>query len=252
MRIPGGRASGPVGEYGGHMPDFQEAAAALAQAEDDDAGTMARTLVDFLPVNGAALSRIGDFLGTETLAASDATVASLDELQFDLGEGPCWDALATLTPVLHPDIRLMPPKIWPAFRRRLEDHGVAAIFAFPLAVGPLRIGAIDLYSVTPTGLDPAQTTETTALASIISRHVLRDALRSAGEREPQPSLYSRRTIHQATGFVIAQCGISAEDAYLLLQGHAFAEGVSMDQIAQDVVAGRLAFSATGTTIGASR
>ncbi|MDQ4138778.1 MAG: GAF and ANTAR domain-containing protein [Actinomycetota bacterium] len=213
---------------------------------------MARTLVEFLPVDGASIATIGDFLGTETLAASDPTIASLEELQFDLGEGPCWDALATLAPVIHPDVAAIPEGIWPAYRRGLENHRVAAIFAFPLAIGPMRIGAIDLYAVTPTKLDQTHASETAALASIISRHVLRGALRSAGGNEPRQGNYSRRTIHQATGFLIAQCGISADDAYLLLQGHAFAEGVSMDEIAHEVVAGRLGFEATGAVIGDSR
>ena len=213
---------------------------------------MTRTLVEFLPVNGASVSTVGDFLGTETLAATDATIAKIDEHQFDLGEGPCWDALATLEPVLEPDVREHPRKVWPAFSKRLEDHGVAAIFAFPLAIGPLRIGAIDLYSTTPAELDNTTTTQTSALASIISRHVLRDALRSAGADTGPRGPYSRRTIHQATGFVIAQCGVSTDDAYLLMQGHAFAEGVSMEETAGETLAGRLVFTAAGTTIGDSR
>ena len=49
--------------------------------------------VAFLPVTGAAVSTLGDVLGSETLSASDAHAARLDEVQFDLGEGPCWDAL---------------------------------------------------------------------------------------------------------------------------------------------------------------
>jgi ANTAR domain/GAF domain len=233
------------------MPDFEDAAQALSRADDNPAA-MAQTLVDFLPVNGASVSTIGNFLGTETLAASDRLIAKIDELQFDLGEGPCWDALATLRPVLEPDLRTRVLSKWPAFSPALHDHGVAAIFAFPLAVGPLRIGAIDLYAVTPTRLGEEQTTETSALASIISRHVLRDALRTAGTDAPAPSgPYSRRTVHQATGFVIAQCGVSAEDAHLLLQGHAFAEGLSMDEVAREVLSGRLVFTAAGTTIGDS-
>lgn len=234
------------------MQGFQRAAEALSGAEDDSA-VLARTLADFLPVTGASVSTLGDFLGTETVSASDATIARLDEAQFDLGEGPCWDALATLSPVLEPDLRERPGRRWPAFSRALEAHDVAAVFAFPLAVGPLRIGAIDLYSVEPTKLGEDTTTEATALASIISRHVLRGALRAAGTNEAfVGGPFSRRTVHQATGFVIAQCGVSAEDAHLLLQGHAFAEGVSMDEIAQEVLAGRLVFTAAGTTIGDSR
>ena len=45
------------------------------------------------PVTGSAVSTVGGFLGSETVAASDEYAARLDELQFDLGEGPCWDAV---------------------------------------------------------------------------------------------------------------------------------------------------------------
>ncbi len=212
---------------------------------------MTRGLAEFLEVEGASVAKVGGILGTETLAASDATIARIDELQFDLGEGPCWDAVATLEPVLISDIRTA-QNAWPAFTRQLAGQGITTMFAFPLAIGPLRIGAMDMYASTPVILDRTTTAQAGALASIVSRHVLRDAVRSVGDRKSGGGPHSRRAIHQATGFVIAQCGVSAEDAYLLLQGQAFAEGVPMDQIAQEVVSGRLIFSATGATIGESR
>ncbi len=234
------------------MPEFQAAATALSRAEDGPAG-MTRTLLDFLPVSGASLSTVGDLHGTETLAASDEVITMIDELQFDLGEGPCWDAIASRKPVLEPDVRGCPRHSWPAFSRALADQNVAAIFAFPLAVGPLRVGAIDLYSNEPAQLTEDRTVETSALASIIGRQVLRDALRSAGSDGPRTGgPHSRRTVHQATGFVIAQCGVSVEDAHLLLQGHAFAEGVTMEEIAREVVEGGLVFTATGTVLGDSQ
>ena len=55
--------------------------------------------------------------------------------------------------------------------------------------------------------------------------------------------YSRRRVHQATGMVLAQADVSAEDAELLLQGRAFAEGVSMTDIADAVLEGRVSFAA---------
>lgn len=60
--------------------------------------------------------------------------------------------------------------------------------------------------------------------------------------------FSRRHVHQATGMVLAQVGVSPEDAELLLQGHAFATGTSMREVADDVLAGRLSFATRPTGI----
>jgi AmiR/NasT family two-component response regulator len=52
----------------------------------------------------------------------------------------------------------------------------------------------------------------------------------------------RAEIHQATGMVIAQLGINPTDAFARLRAHAFTEGVSLGDVARDVVARRLHFT----------
>ncbi|HEY8588384.1 MAG TPA: GAF and ANTAR domain-containing protein [Naasia sp.] len=232
---------------------FSSTAAALVAAEGSTAD-LTGPLLGFLAVDGASISTLGDFLGTETVAASDGVIARIDEIQFDLGEGPCWDAMASARPILEPDLRRAPRHHWPAFSPAAEKEDVAAIFAFPLLIGPLRIGAIDLYAREPGELGEETTSQTSRLASIISRNVLRRALLD-GAAEPadrDAAPFSRRAVHQATGFVIAQCGVSAEDAHLLLQGHAYAEGRSMREVADDVLSGRLSFTADGWSIEEAR
>ena len=54
--------------------------------------------------------------------------------------------------------------------------------------------------------------------------------------------YSRRVVHQATGMVLAQLDISADDARLVIQGHAYAASRSMMEVAQDIVDGRINFA----------
>jgi AmiR/NasT family two-component response regulator len=83
----------------------------------------------------------------------------------------------------------------------------------------------------------------------VSRHVLRRALSTSEVGEPEDNApNSRRIIHQATGFVIAQLGISAEDAHLLLQGQAFSQGRSMREVAQDVIERRLTYELSDNSI----
>ncbi len=198
--------------------------------------------VAFLPVTGAAVSTLGDVLGSETLSASDSHAARLDELQFDLGEGPCWDALRTAKPVSEPSLRTGGAARWPAFTAAIRDHPVSSIFAFPLIVGPIKLGSVDLYSRDPVQLDASDSSRASALAAVVGRHVLRGALSaSAPSYEVDANPRSRRTIHQATGVVLAQLAIDPDDALLMIQGHAFAANRSMMDVAEEIVEGRLAF-----------
>ena len=194
------------------MTDFPTAMAALEGASDFP-GAYVAPFLDVLPVTGAAVSTLGELLGSETLIASDQRAARLDELQFDLGEGPCWDAVRLGRPVLETDVRHSGR--WPAFSTAITAEDVSSIFAFPLAVGSLRFGAIDLYSTAPVRLDETQARQAGAMAAVVGRHVLRRALADIGAEEI-PTGYSRRIVHQATGVVLAQLDISPDDALSLI------------------------------------
>lgn len=223
--------------------EFAEAMESL-QRGDDRTADLSQPFVNVFPVDGAAVSTLGDFLGSETISASDDQAARLDELQFDLGEGPCWDAMLSARPVLEPDLRSRADSAWPAFSAAIAGDDVGALFAFPVLLGPLRIGAVDLYSSEPIELDLTQTHQATTLAVAIGRQILRRALATASQEyaEDAGNRFSRRLIHQATGMVLAQLGISAEDAGLVIQGQAFATSRSMMEVADEIVSGRLNFS----------
>jgi GAF domain-containing protein len=206
-----------------------------------------RPVLHAIPLEGAAISTLTDFLGNETVSASGPLAARLDELQFDLGEGPCWDAMRTGKPVLEPDVKSQPNGSWPAFSQAIAGQDVGAIYAFPLAFGPLKLGAMDLYSGTPRDLSSREERQSGILAGLISRIVLDRAIRRADEPDilGAEDQFSRRLIHQATGMVLAQLDISAEDARLLIHGHAFARNTSMREIAEEILERRLDFSNKG-------
>ncbi|WP_181064374.1 GAF and ANTAR domain-containing protein [Pseudoclavibacter sp. AY1F1] len=221
--------------------DAYDAAVQTLQAPLDSVEAVADSLVDLFPVSGAAVSTIGELLGNQTVSASNEIAARLDELQFDLGEGPCWDTLATGRPVLAPNLHELPETRWPVFGAAIPRDQVGALFAFPMLVGPLQVGAIDLYAAAPTNFEPLQTKQASRLATLVARNVLRLAL-AASHDEPRPeSKHSRRKIHQATGMVLAQLETTADEATLVIQGHAFATGQPMMKVAEEILAGRLAF-----------
>lgn len=227
---------------------FDEALDALS-VPFPETSTLAQSLLEVVPVSGVAVSTLGDLLGAETLSATDERIARVDELQFDLSVGPCWDALASRAPVLEPDLLVAPTREWPALSDRLREEGIRAIFAFPLLVGPLKIGAIDMYRTEPGSMSEEHQEQVVLLSALVGRHVLRRALAQSDEAASgQTGTFSRRIVHQATGFVIAQLGVSAEDALLLIQGQAFAEDRSVEEVAEDIVTRRLRFSVEGNRI----
>jgi hypothetical protein len=149
--------------------------------------------------------------------------------------------------VIEPDIQRAPLGSWPAFVDAIQDTSVRAMFAFPLLLGPINLGVIDLYSdaVGTLRTDHEKTAE--ALAEAASRRLLHDIL---ARLERDPSLdeagteFSRRRIHQATGAVIAQLGVSAQDAALVIRAHAFATSRPVRDVADDILTWQLDFSAS--------
>jgi hypothetical protein len=162
--------------------------------------------------------------------------------------------MATKRPVLEPALMDGKPREWPTFAAAASDQGVNSMFAFPLVVGALPIGAVDLYSIPAIDLTSEQCLQAIAMSDIIGRHVLRRAIRAGEVPDAEEELggFSRRVVHQATGVVIAQLGLSPDDARLVIQGHAFAAGRPMKEVAREIVNGALTFSRQETGIESSR
>jgi hypothetical protein len=235
------------------MSDRFDRAMKALTGEESRHVNLSQPFVDVLPIHGASVSTLGRFLGNETVSATDDQAARIDELQFDLGEGPCWDAMSTSAPVLEPDIRNRPVGVWPAFSEAIRAQGVGAIFAFPMVVGPLQLGAVDLYCSSPQTLSSTDTQRSEALALVVGRLVLRHALTQLDQPESLESAspFFRRTLHQATGMVLAQLNIPPDDARLVIQAHAFATGRSVHEVSEDILNRRLDFSVSDGSPGGS-
>ncbi|SMH33133.1 ANTAR domain-containing protein [Rathayibacter oskolensis] len=195
--------------------------------------------VDDFPVGGAAISTIGSSFAGETLAASDPAAARLDEIQLDLGEGPCWDAVRSRGPVLVDDVREATPR-WPLFADEAGRIPVDAVYAFPLRVGGLDVGVVELYNLRPGPLAATVVDRirrrTTGTALQLVAQVLAD-----NDAEGRGNPHSRRVIHQATGMILARYGTTAADALLLLRAHAFALGRTVADVAEEITDRRTGF-----------
>ena len=104
------------------------------------------------------------------------------------------------------------------------------------------VGVLDLYRRTPGLLSATQMRDALNAADAATLILL--GLRSGpgDEQSWDRSWGNRAEIHQATGMVVAQLGISAADALARLRAHAFAEQRLLGEVARDVVARRLRFT----------
>ncbi|MDO9398657.1 MAG: ANTAR domain-containing protein [Herbiconiux sp.] len=165
--------------------------------------------------------------------------AELSELQIDVAQGPGWDAHSTQSPVCVPDLDAVPAGRWPLYLSGVSGSPVHAVYSFPLSIGGLRIGAVDLYSESTATFADSTVVEASVLADAAATGVLRYSLQHRHGAEGDDGPHSRREVHQATGMVIAQMQVDADDALLLIRAHAFASGRSVRETAADITSRRI-------------
>jgi hypothetical protein len=204
-------------------------------------GGLASAFLELLPVTGVAISVFDQNRRAALIEATDTTAVRLEELQFDLSEGPSVDAYLAATIVSVPD--LAAADRWPAFLQGTVGLPVGAVFAFPLLLGAACTGTVTCYRDTPGGLD-AEERDIAALCRAVAGPAFRRAIVLADHETPddRAPIESRREIHQATGMVLSQLDISATDALSRLRAYAFSSGYTVQEIARDVVSRRLNFA----------
>jgi GAF domain-containing protein len=197
-----------------------------------------------LDVDGAAISLLTASTSRETLCATDATAELLEDLQFSLGEGACMEAALTGRPVLVPDLHhSTETSRWPIFAAAvMEQSEVAALFAVPLQWGTINLGVLDLYREVPGSLSNPQLRDAISSANIAALMFLGVRTDPGDGEWLDHSLHGRAEIHQATGMVLVQLGISATDALARMRAYAFVEQRLLADVAHDVVTRRLCFT----------
>jgi hypothetical protein len=216
--------------------------AAWAESPDDTGlpAGLTTACVRALPVSGVGMALMTDEGPAGIIAATDGAAMELEELQFTLGEGPCVDASQTGRPVLQPDLARTAPLRWPAFAGGALEAGVRAVFAFPLRVGAIRVGVLDLYRDRAGPLSGDELTEALSFADAATL-VLLHAQAGAPVTGAVPVLDERAEVHQATGVASVQAGVGLAEALVLLRARAFAEGRPLRDLARDVLDGAVDF-----------
>jgi GAF domain-containing protein len=179
-----------------------------------------------------------------SICTTGGVSALIEELQYTLGEGPCVDAYRFGHPVLEPDLEAPRVARWPAFSHSAVAGGARAVFGFPMSVGSVRLGALNLYRDRPGPLTTEQHSDAAILAAVAGRALITMQTGAAPgtlDIELEAGSNLRLVVHQATGMVAEQLAITVTEALLRLRAHAFTEDRALTDVANDVVTGRVRF-----------
>lgn len=221
----------------------------------------ARRICAALGADGAAVSLTHDGPPPgEQLWSSGRTAGELEELQFTLGVGPGVDTARSGSMVLEPELRTVPADRWPGFPPGAQELGVRAVFSFPLRIGAIRVGVLLLHRGTPGPLSQDALGQAQILSGALALSLLGGRDTQGDGRPPHPAhdgsslvvdwvadraALRRAEVHQATGMVSVQLGVTPELALLRLRVHAYTRGLALLDVARDVLARKLRITDDG-------
>jgi hypothetical protein len=222
----------------------------LTQLRDaDGAGPaparLCEVCADVMAMTGAGIMLMSGHVARGSVCSSNPVSALIEDLQFTLGEGPCVDAYEQDNPVMEPDLAAGGTSRWVAFSPPAVTAGAGAVFGFPMRVGAVRIGALNVYRDHPGPLDDEQYADAIVLAGVAARAVLSmqaQALPGVLSADLEAGSDFRFVVHQASGMVSAQLEVTVGEALVRIRAFAFAHDRPLATVAEDIVARRLRFS----------
>jgi len=226
--------------------------AVASQAPGPLADRLCGGAAEVLGAPGVALSLLTRDDLLQTVCATDGGRDG-ETMQADLGEGPSYTAHRIGSPVLVGDLDL--DDTWPAFGPAATASGLRSVFAFPLRRGAVRVGSMTLYRTVAGDLIDDQHADALVFATVgLDLMLALQAGRSADELD---ELFLAGTgnsaqIHQASGIVSVQLGVEVGLALAVLRAHAFSGGLSLREVADDVVGRRLRLDGRSPEKGANQ
>ena len=197
-------------------------------------------------MSGAGIMLMSGDVPRGSVCTSNKVSALIEHLQYALGEGPCVDAYLQDRPVLEPDLAEPGTPRWLAFAGPAIAAGVRAVFGFPLHVGAVRLGALNLYCDRPGPLTDDQHADALVMADVAAQAVLvLQANAPPGKLavELEANADFQYVVHQASGMVAAQLDVSVGQALIRLRAHAFCSDRPLAAVADDVVGRELRLDA---------
>lgn len=174
------------------------------------------------------------------LGEANCTDTYLSDLEVTAAQGPAGEAVARRRPCLLPRLAEAFER-WPGFVALAGERGVASVYAFPLGERADPMGALTIYMAKPDALDEQQLSLARGAAELASGILLND--RPDVLQFNSDGWYSAREgrseVYQAQGMVGVELRMALPEAIALMRAHAFASGMTLTEVASEIVQGRV-------------
>jgi hypothetical protein len=168
-----------------------------------------------------------------TSAATDDVARRADAIQYDLGSGPCIDAI--LDQAVYNPKDLASDERWPEYGRRVQELGLSSMLSYRMNLEFAGvIAGLNLYGRKPDAFDEHDLAEglllTTHAAQAVSAAHLRDRAENL-----ERALSSNRDIGTAVGVLMAQHKVTRDQAFDLLRIASQNTNRKLQAVALDVI-----------------
>lgn len=198
---------------------------------DEALSRITHSVVDAVPaIDHASISvttRRGEIT---TLAPTGALPLKADELQYELGEGPCLEA-ALSEPVVQVD-DLATDQRWPAYGPKAAALGLGSQLAFQFDAKPHARGALNLYADRPHVLD----VESRQLSAMFATMVAVAMGWAQHDQTLANALASRGLIGQAIGILMERYRLDPDRAFAFLVRTSQDGNIKLHTVAERLVA----------------
>lgn len=230
--------AGESGRYPRELLDAAESLTKLVAAGEGFDETMQRVAkLAVEAIDGAEECCISlgirDDKDLKPLSATDEIGYKIDDLQREMGEGPCLSSIedrATFRiPVMSED------STWPKFSRRAADEtGIKSMVSYVLRLSDTETGAMNLLSRQDHGFSD-EDIDTGVLFAALVAIALADALDEREVAQLKEGMKTREVIGQAIGILMAARRVSAEEAFEILKNVSQTSNVKLREIAARLV-----------------
>ena len=168
--------------------------------------------------------------GVDTPAGSGDALRRLDSLQFELREGPCFDALHTQEMVVGRD--LATDARWPNWGPRVAaEIGVRSIASYRLFTTGDTLGAMNLYSLRTDAFDAEDIYNGVALAA----HVAVALAESQNVTHLETAINIRTGIGRAEGILMERFDLTPAQAFAVLRRVSQHRNIKLNRVAEELV-----------------
>jgi GAF domain-containing protein len=171
-----------------------------------------------------------------TVACSDPLAARVDEVQYQLDDGPCLHALRNGCVVRIEDTA--EKARWPEFEAQAAAYGIRSCLALPLNADGKPVGALNLYAREASAFGPAEARRAENFAENASGALslaIKLASHAALIEQLRSSLASRGVIDQALGIIMAREQCTQDRAFAIMRAASQNTNVKLRDIASAVV-----------------